>query len=44
VGGSATPDRAVRALSAIDVAGEALVHNANERLLLQSILLAASPR
>jgi len=34
----------VRALCAIDDAGEALIHNANERLLLQSILLAASPR
>jgi DNA polymerase-3 subunit delta' len=42
--GSLGPERAARAMMAIDAAGEALVHNSNERLLLQSILLAASPR
>lgn len=37
------PGRAARALDAITTAGEALTFNANERLLLQHVLLQASP-
>lgn len=43
VAGTRRPGDTVGALAAIDAAGEALVFNANERLLVQSVLLACSP-
>lgn len=43
VAGARRPSDTVAALAAIDASGEALLFNANERLLVQSVLLACSP-